>query len=101
VISLLGQKQDGTNEWSFYSFYPKESFQQWLTRRSPTRAIEVIEHPTIDFETIPGEKLKMIAKDVEDLLAAGKTVVVIDSGGETRTRQVMKYMGFIEDTTSS
>ena len=44
------------------------------------------------------DDLAAITANVEALLSAGDTVVLMDSGGETRTRQVCQYMGFVEDT---
>lgn len=87
------------SEFSFYSFYDRgESFQHWLERRHPERRILIIEHPTTDLVKIPADDLMAIAADIDRLLSAGRTVILVDSGGETRTRQVSKYMGFVEDT---
>ncbi len=107
IVSLLGRKPDGTSEFSFYSFYggcddPTEahgrlSFRAWLDRWHGDRAIEVIEHPTKDYIKIPPETLATVAADIERLLSAGRTVVLVDSGGEIRSRQVCKHMGFTED----
>jgi hypothetical protein len=99
IVSLLGVKPNGGgSELSFYSFYNRESFQQWLDRRHPERRIQVVEHPTTDFVKIPSGDLAVIAADIDRLLSAGRTVVLVDSGGETRTRQVARYMDFVEDT---
>jgi glutamate 5-kinase len=57
----------------------------------------VVEHPTTDFQPITAETLTSIARDVEQLLAAGRTIVLVDSGGQTRTGTVCKTLGLIED----
>jgi hypothetical protein len=112
-VSLLGRKQgpEGQSEYSFYSFCglgdtPEErhgrlSFQEWLDRYHKDRPILVIEHPTYDFRPVPPETLAAVASDIFKLLGAGRTVVLIDSGGETRTKTVCKYMGFVEDFSQS
>lgn len=110
IVSLLGRKNgpDGMSEFSFYSFHggwdlPVErrgrpSFEEWLQRWHKNRRIKVLEHPTYDFRRIPQETLRAVASDVLRELSAGRTVVLIDSGGEQRTGQVCRYMGFIEDS---
>jgi hypothetical protein len=110
VISLLGRKHSpgGESEFSFYSFYgpldlPAErrgllSFQQWLDRWHKNRSIQVLEHPTYDFCRVPPQTLNAVASDISRLLSANRTVVLMDSGGETRTKQVCQHMGFVEDT---
>ena len=107
ILSLLGRKPDGLSEFSFYSFSgdfekPEErgrrpTFQQWLAQRQSERGIEVIHHPTVDFKRVADATLVAAAQDIEAFLAAGRTVVLVDSGGETRTRQVCRYAGFVED----
>jgi len=110
IVSLLGRKQgpEGTSEFSFYSFYgrfdsPSErrgrlSFQEWLDHWHKERSIQVFEHPTYDFQHIPEEILAAVASEISALLSAGRTVVLVDSGGETRTKTVCKHMGFMEDS---
>ena len=110
IVSLLGRKQglDGVSEFSFYSFcggfdtlaerHGRLSFQQWLDQRHTQRSIQVLEHPTIDFRPVPLETLGAAAADINRLLSAGRTVILMDSGGETRTRTVCKHMAFVEDT---
>ncbi|HPS76858.1 MAG TPA: hypothetical protein PLS53_01740 [Thermoanaerobaculaceae bacterium] len=34
---------------------------------------------------------------MRSVLANGRTVVVLDSGGQERTLQVCNYLGFVED----
>ena len=105
IISLLGTKPDGMSEYAFYSFRGgwetdsrKPTFQQWLAEKHPELHLTVIEYPTQDFQPIPPDILERIGDDIERNLADGKTVVVVDSGGETRTRQVCKFLGLVEDT---
>ena len=99
VVSLLGEKPDGTSEHSFYSFYAKgRSFQQWLDKNCPEKGVQVIEHPTVDFHSVPAETLEAAATDISRLLSEGRTVVLMDSGGQERTGQVCTYMGAIEDS---
>lgn len=113
VVSLLGRKHgpDGTSEFSFYSFCggcdsPSErgrrpSFQQWLDHRHKDKCIRVIEHPTYDFHPVPKETLFAVRSDISRLLKERRTVVLVDSGGETRTRKVCTFMGATEDSSRS
>ena len=99
VVSLLGEKRDGTSEYSFYSFHAKgRSFQQWLDKNCPTKGVQVVEHPTIDFDRVPTETMEAVASDISRLLSEGRTVVLMDSGGEERIRQVCRHMDAIEDS---
>ena len=111
IVSLLGRKHgpEGLSELSFYSFYggfdqPSErrsrvSLQEWPNRWHKDRRIQVLEHPTYDFRPISEETLAAVASDISELLSAGRTVVLIDSGGETRTKVVCKHIGFVEDSS--
>lgn len=104
VVSLLGRKPDGMSEYGFYSFYGglddgqdhpgRLSFAEWLTSVDPF--VELIEHPTIDFEPITPGTLQAIEADVRGSLRSGRTVLVFDSGGETRTGQVCRHLGASE-----
>jgi len=98
IISLLGNKSSGTSEYSFYSFHGKSSFQEWLANRHAALQISVYEHPTTDGRKVPAETLGSIGSELRTLLGAGHTVVLVDSGGEQRSHQVCKGLGFIEDT---
>lgn len=108
IISLLGRKPDGMTEFSFYSFSGKDDtvqeargkipFQEWLDRRHPDKDVRVIEHPTTDFCPIPQTTLDAISEDVQRLLLEGRTIVLVDSGGQTRTGTVCKYLNLIEDS---
>jgi len=107
LVSLLGTKTDGTSEYSFYSFcggFELQSerrrrvpFQEWLDRWYPDRQIRIVDHPTQDFTSVPPDTLAAIKVDVNSLLEAGRTVILLDSGGETRTSQVCRYLDFVED----
>lgn len=108
VVSLLGRKPDGTSEFAFYSFSgawdtPEErrgrpSFAEWVARSRQSRPIKVVEHPTEDFKPIPPETLAAIANDVLTFLEDGWTVILVDSGGETRNRRVCSHLRFVEDS---
>jgi len=109
IMSLLGRKPDGLSEFSFYSFYggfdlPSEnpgrlSFQEWLTRWHLDLSIALIEHPTCDFQPIQKETLDAVASDINESLLAGRTLVLIDSGGQTRTGVVCRHMCAVEDSS--
>ena len=98
IVSRLGAEPDGASEFSFYSFQGRESFQDWLDKRHGSQSIQVLEHPTTDYAPISTAQLAAIATDIARLLSEGCIVVLVDSGGETRTGQVCRYMGFVEDT---
>ena len=109
IVSLLGRKPDGKSEFSFYSFYggfdrrsdraSALSFQEWLTYWHGDRHIVVHEHPTCDFNPIPLEVLDTIASEIANLLSAERTVILIDSGGQTRTAIVCHHMHAVEDSS--
>ena len=108
IILLLGRKdgQEGMSEFSFYSFCggfdtPSErknqpTFQEWLNQRHEDLQVLVHEHPTYDFQKLSPEKLADISADFWDLVSAHRTVVVVDSGGQTRTSEVCKYLDAVE-----
>jgi hypothetical protein len=94
VISLLGRKPPprSKDEWSYYSFYGKrQSFQTWLDCHYESKAIEIIEHPTIDTHDVPAELLATLSSKIGRLLSEGRTVVVMDSGGVSRSGQVCRH----------
>jgi hypothetical protein len=107
IVSLLGSKPSGLSEYSFYSFAggsdtaeeraSRPTFQEWLRISHPELGIPVRECPTRDFCQMPRETLAAAASGINELLSAGRTVVLMDSGGETRTKTVCKYMGATED----
>lgn len=104
LVSLLGKKPDGTSEFSFYPFRGgfdqtdanMPTFEAWLKDHYPERTIVVREHPTIDFRPIPRETLEHAGADTRDLLQMAKTVILIDSGGQTRTGAVCRFLGLQE-----
>ena len=107
IISLLG-RVDGDpwrSEFCVYTFCggfdsPEErvdrlTFQEWLDARHVDLQIRVCEHPTVDYEPVPPKTLAAVAADFYDLADAGRTVVTMDSGGESRTGQVCKHLNAI------
>ena len=110
VVSLLGRKPGGLSEFSFYSSSgasetPEERgkrplFQDWLSQRHRDRGIEVVEHPTTDFKLLARELFKTVSRQIDLLLTSGRTVVFVDSGGVTRTSQVCRHAGLVEDSRS-
>jgi hypothetical protein len=109
IVSLLGCKPDGRSEFSFYSFFGgfdrrsentgRFSFQEWITRWHQDLSIVVCEHPTCDFKPIPADTLNAVASDIGKFISAGRTVVLVDSGGQTRTGTVCKYIKALEDSS--
>lgn len=108
IISLLGRKHGpkGRSEFSFYSFCSefdtgdergnRLTFQEWLDLHHKELNILVREHPTFDYQTIPPKDVASIKAEIKGLYAKGRKVVLMDSGGMTRTGQVCKDMGAIE-----
>jgi hypothetical protein len=106
LVSLLGRKHgpEGVSKFSFYSFWggfdqPSErrarpSFQQWLDRYCAASSIQLIEHPTYDFRPIPPETVGAVISDICKLLSAGRTVILVDSGGETRAKKSLRLWRF-------
>jgi len=111
IVSLLGRKPNGDSEFKFYSFHGKSdtaserkkkpSFQEWIDRRNYDRSIQVIEHPTQDFRPILTETADAVSIDVQAQLDRGSCVVLVDSGGETRTRKICSLMHYAEDSSAS
>jgi hypothetical protein len=107
----LGRKPDERSEFSFYSFcggfdLPSEcsgrlSFQEWLERWHADRSIVLREHPTYDFRPIARETLDAVADSIHELMSAGRTVVLVDSGGQTRTRVACNHINAVEDSSWS
>ena len=111
IVSLLGRKPDGLSEFAFYSFYggfdlaQKQpgclSFREWLDRWIFGLKIERSscgEHPTEDFKSIPLTTKDAVVSDIHSLISEGYTVVLIDSGGQTRTSAICNHMGALEDS---
>ncbi len=110
IVSLLGRKPDGTSEFSFYSFFggfdrrsdrPRcFSFQEWLNKWHSALSIVLREHPTCDFKPVSPETLDAVGNEICELASEGRTVVVIDSGGVTRTGSVGRHISAVEDSSS-
>ena len=108
IVSLLGRKQGqkGSSEFSYYSFGggfdtcsergSQPTFQEWLGIQHEKLRILVREHPTYDYRSISHERLNAIEADIRDLIAVGRTVVVVDSGGMERTGRVCRHMNATE-----
>jgi len=106
IVSLLGRKPppESTSEFSFYSFrggfdQPADrpgcpTFQAWLDRRFGDGRFLVLEYPTIDLKRLPSDVASRAADAVIQLLNQGRTVVVMDSGGVSRTGELCRFMGF-------
>lgn len=111
IVSLLGRKPDGDSEFKFYSFHGKWDtaaerrnklpFQEWIDCRNYDRSIQVIEHPTHDFRPILPETVNAVSADVQAQLEQGSCVVLVDSGGETRTKKICSLMDYAEDPATS
>ena len=111
IVSLLGRKPDGTSEYSFYSFCGGcdtetergnlQTSQEWLETHHNSLSILVRERPTTDYGPIHLDTLDVVADDVRRLLSEGYTVTIVDSGGETRTGRVCRYIGAKEDSSSN
>jgi hypothetical protein len=102
IVSLLGRKPepDGRSEFSYYSFKgasedrpSSPTFQEWLDRTMTPGKFIVIEHPTIDTKPISSEVVTAIVGCIVANLAAHRTVVVVDSGGVSRTGAVIRHLG--------
>lgn len=103
LVSLLGEKEDGRSEYSFYSFRGthernrgKPTFQQWLDARHDTGRFQVWECPTVDAgdNALSDRDIASLRGIVFPLLKQGQTVVLFDSGGSQRTGQFCKETGF-------
>src|SRR5690625_1410384 len=51
IISLLGEKPDGTSEYSYYSFQDSKEFKKW-TAKHIASDIEVLSFETVDFHEV-------------------------------------------------
>jgi hypothetical protein len=109
VISLLGRKHSdaGDSEFKFYSsFYglwdseserrSKKSFQDGIDSGHFNRVITIIQHPTIDFKRVPASTIEAVSADIHQLLNQKRTVILVDSGGITRTGQICNSSSFVE-----
>lgn len=101
IVSLLGRKQGGMSEFSYYPFRSEQeggqqpTFSKWLADRYGSRFV-VHEFPTEDMSDIPPEVVRAASQRVRELVASGQTVVVVDSAGAVRSRTVCEAGGFRE-----
>ena len=102
IVSLLGRKPepDGQSEFSYYSFRSvhedrpgSPTFQEWLDRETAPGKYVVIEHPTTDTRPISLDLMNEITASILANLRASRTVVVVDSGGVSRTGAVVRHLG--------
>ncbi len=99
LFSLLGKKTNGYSEFGYYPFRSskeggsKPTFQQWLDGRYDRRFV-VHEFPTVDAKGIPPAVLAAVTRCVLDVIAKGRTVVIIDSAGAERTARVAEALGY-------
>ena len=64
------------------------TFQEWLNTKHEQLRIVVREHPTYDYCPISYERLTAIEADIRRPISVCRTVVVVDSGWESRTGKV-------------
>jgi hypothetical protein len=76
------------------------SFQDWLDKWYGSLSIILREHPTCDFKPVPLETFEAVSRDICGLASGGRTVVLVDSGGVTRTGMVCRHISAIEDSSS-
>jgi hypothetical protein len=96
IRALLGQKPNGKDEYSFYSFFQMGwSLQDWLASQAVERGIRIIQRPTTDSKPIEKAMLASVSGDIRRLLGEGRTVVLMDSGGVQRTGQVCRHLGAV------
>jgi hypothetical protein len=104
IVSLLGRKPepDGQSEFSYYSFRSlhedrpgSPTFQEWLDRVTIPGKYVIIEHPTTDTLAIPLDLMNEITASILENLKATRTVVVVDSGGVSRTGAVIRHLGLM------
>jgi hypothetical protein len=103
LVSLLGSKEDGRSEYSFYTFRgsrehspSKPTFQAWLDSWYGAGHFKVYDYPTVDAGcgSLSEEGIESLLSLVVPLLSRGETVVVFDSGGSQRTGQFCHEAGF-------
>lgn len=101
IVSLLGRKPEPNErgEFSYYSFRSshediasRPTFQEWLDRATAPGKYIVIEHPTTDTRPIPFDLLNAITESILANLREARTVVVVDSGGVSRTGDVIQHL---------
>lgn len=96
ILTMLGSKQDGTCEWSFYSFAGPIEFAEWI-HTNTHRDVELFSYPTCDCSLVSADTASDVCTRLVTELDAGRIVVIVDSGGMQRTSQVCKMIGLQED----
>lgn len=96
ILSLLGTKPDGTDEHSFYSFRTFDGFVEWLAQNAPFD-VKLEHFATMDFRAVPRSLADKVGLAPARELQAGRSVLILDSGGEQRTRAVCRMIGLTED----
>ena len=98
VVSLLGCKEDGLSEFSYYSFRGGfdtseerpgcPTFQEWLDLHYQPGRFCLYEYPTTDL-LVPSDETKAQAvATIRSFLGKGRTVIVVDSGGVGRSGNI-------------
>lgn len=101
IVSLLGRKPppSGLSEYSYYSFRgghenrKSPTFQDWLDVNFAASGFKVTEFPTIDLRRIDDRDMAEICDYIRSLLKSSVNVLIVDSGGFTRTRSVCAALG--------
>ena len=62
------------------------------------RSADPLKSSAADGVRVPQVTRRAAACEISRLLSAGRTVMLMDSGGMERTRQVCEHMGFVENT---
>lgn len=105
IVSMLGSKPTGDSEFKFYPFRGsgeasqggRPTFQEWLDQRYGRDRFEVLEFPTVDTKPVPPTILSAIVSTVQRRLTAGSRVVVMDSGGFSRSGAIVRTLGFVAE----
>jgi hypothetical protein len=98
LISLLGVKPNGASEFSYYPFCSEfdrcrvaegtPTFQRWLDLHHAELGVRVLERPTTDLQSVPMSVSEQVKRDVAALRREHRPIVLMDSGGESRTGQI-------------
>jgi len=102
IISLLGTKPDGTDEYSFYSFPDAEGFECFLNGQSGSSSsrFEVFSFRTTDYGPVAPEIATAAKVLVQERLARGRTVLIMDSAGIQRSRILCRMLGLTQKAAS-
>ncbi len=96
ILSLLGAKPDGRDEHSFYSFRTADGFRDWLARNAGFD-VTIENFPTVDYDEVPRELVREVETAVSAALAAGRSVLIMDSAGVQRSGAVCNAIGLVPD----